>query len=352
MPGSELAVEARILAVSVAFALGEASEDMDSGFIADADACSNPRIAIDARLSLATSLRGKRGLELVDEALRRIRAIPEDQIGDLHYRLLTLRFEILWESRLGDANERSITARRAVDAARALGSEWAVLDMDLGIAMLESDEGRDDAAIAILEGLARRAGERHFATLRRQALINMATIKLRSGRAALAVETAREAADAAREAGNKGLLAIAQSIRAAALTEMGDMINARAAIEESVELKLAANDANVAVALLRRADIYNATGEAEKALADAELALARATQVGHPDQIAKARIWMAVHAVRSGSPNAHENLREVLTSLEPVKVSLVVSTRKQIAEAAKLLEAESGPSAPPRAPGS
>ncbi|HLM72083.1 MAG TPA: hypothetical protein VK459_05320, partial [Polyangiaceae bacterium] len=352
MPGSDVAAEARILALSIAFALGDASEDADSGLIADADACSNPRIGIEARLSLATSMRGKRGLELVDEALRRIRAVPEDQITDLHYRLLTLRFEILWESRLGDANERSLTARRAADAARALGSEWAVLDMDLNLAVLESDQGRDDAAIAILEGVVRRASERHFVTLRRQALTNMATIKLRSGRAAEAAEAARDAANAAREAGNKGLVAMAQSIRAAALSEMGDMINARAAIEESVELKLAASDANVAVALLRRADIYNATGEAEKALADAELALARATQVGHPDQIVKARIWMAVNAVKSGAPNARENLREVLTSLEPVKASLVVSTRRQIAEAEKLLEVESEPSARSRGPGS
>jgi tetratricopeptide (TPR) repeat protein len=224
--------------------------------------------------------------------------------------------------------------------------------MDLNLAVLESDQGRDDAAIALLEGVARRAGERHFTTLRRQALINMATIKLRSGRAAEAAEAARDAANAAREAGNKGLVAMAQSIRAAALSEMGDMINARAAIEESVELKLAASDANVAVALLRRADIYNATGEAEKALADAELALARATQVGHPDQIVKARIWMAVNAVKSGAPNARENLREVLTSLEPVKASLVVSTRRQIAEAEKLLEVESEPSARSRGPAS
>jgi serine/threonine-protein kinase len=350
LPGSDLAVEARILSLSIAFSLGEASEDTDSGLIADADACSIPRIAVEARLSLATSLRGKRGLELVDEALRRVRAVPEEQIGDLHYRLLTLRFEILWESRLGDPNERSLTARRAADAARALGSEWAVLDMDLGSAVLESDQGRDDAAINLLEGIARRAGERHFATLRRQALVNMATIKLRSGRAADAAETAREAANLAREAGNKGLVAVAQSIRAAALSQVGDMINARAAIDESVELKLAANDANVAIALLRRAEILAAVGEIERAMADAELALARAKAAGNVEQTAWARMWIALRAVKSDMPNALELLKETTGELEPIKATLRASTRVLVEEGVSLLKARL--STPPQAPGS
>ncbi|HZF49598.1 MAG TPA: AAA family ATPase, partial [Polyangiaceae bacterium] len=350
LPGSDLAVEARILALSVAFSLGDTPEDTGSGLLADADACSNPRIAVEARLALATSLRAKRGLELVDEALRRIRGVPEDQVGDLHYRLLTLRLEILWEARLGESNERSLTARRAADAARALGSEWAVLDMDLSIAVLESDEGRDDAAIALLERVARRAAERHFSTLRRQALINLATTRLRSGRAAEAAETAREAADAAREVGNKGLLAIAQSIRAAALSQMGDMVNARAAIEESVELKLAANDANVSIALLRRAEIRAAMGDIEMATADAELALARAKAGGNPEQTAWAKMWIAIQAVKSEKPNAVELLQETTGELEPIKATLRAPTRRLVEEGVSLLQARL--SIPPRSPGS
>jgi serine/threonine protein kinase len=336
--GSDLAVEARILALSIASALGDAPSSPDPTLIEDADACAIPRLGIEARRSIAACFRGARGLELVDEAIRRIASLPEDQVGDLQYRLLTLRFEILWESRSGNRNECRLAARRAVDAARALGSEWAVLDMDLNLAALESDEGKDDAALVILEAVVRRAGERHFGALRRQALVNMATVKLRAGRTAEAAEAASAAANAAREAGSLGFLGVAQSIRAGALFQLGDLSGARSSIEEAIELKLAASDANVAIALLRRAEINAAMGEVDRAAADAELALSRATQVGNTEQMARARIWMALHAVKSNLPGAMDRLRDVVSSLAAVKASLYGSTQKLIEQGERILE--------------
>jgi hypothetical protein len=120
---------------------------------------------------------------------------------------------------------------------------------------------------------------------------------------------------------------------------MGDMLNARAAIEESVELKLAANDANVAVALLRRAEIRVALGDTEGAMADAELALARAKAVGNIEQSSWAKMWIALHAVKSEMPNAMDLLKETTGELEPIKATLRPSTRRLVEEGLSLLEA-------------
>lgn len=337
MPGSDVAAEARILAQSIAFLLGDAPQHQDPTLIADADAIGIPRLGIEARLALATSQRGARGLELVDEASRRVGSIPEEQVGDLHYRILALRFEILWESRAGAECQR--TAKQAIEAARALGSEWAVLDMDLNRAALESDAGKHDEAIELLKSVAARAAARHFGTLRRQALANVAGVSLRAGKLEEAAAAGLEAAGAARQAGDGIIGGMALSVRAEALLQLGRLEEAQVAIEEAVELKLAANDANVAIALLRRAEIRAAAGDIERAMADAELALSRAKSAGNIEQTARAKMWMALQAVKSELPDALERLKETTGELEPIKATLRPSTRELVEQGVSVLKA-------------
>ena len=88
--------------VTFYLALGEAVADRDPTLAADADATGDPRLAIEARLALASALRGQAGLTLADEALTRLGALPPDETRDLAYRLFSLRLELLWEGRLGD----------------------------------------------------------------------------------------------------------------------------------------------------------------------------------------------------------------------------------------------------------
>lgn len=341
LPGSEVAVEARILALSIAFSIGDAPEHLDPTLVADADASPSPRLGIEARLSLAMCLRGARGIELLDEAIKRIGMLPDDQIGDLHYRLLTTRLEILWESGRADQNECRLAARRAADAARTLGSEWAVLDMDLNLAALESDAGKADAAFALLEGIVRRAGERHFPKLRCQALVSLATAKIRVGSTAEAAEVAARGANAAREMGDMELVGKAQSIRAAALFQLGRMDEALPAIEEAIAIKLASKDVNVAIALLRRAEIRAARGEVEQAIADAELAAARAREVANKEQASRAELWKAVFAARNDRPGAADQLRETLATFDPQK-SMPAWTKQLVDEGTRLLDQKLG----------
>jgi len=99
-------------------------------------------------------------------------------------------------------------------------------------------------------------------------------------------------------------VAVALSIRADALLQLGRPEEAFQAIEEAVRLKLSAGDANVAIALFRRADVHAALGRAAEATADTRLALERAREAGNADQVARARIRLAVEAARRGDEGA------------------------------------------------
>lgn len=331
-----IAVQARTLGVSIASALGEAVADRDPTLAADADATGDPRLAIEARLALASALRGQAGLSLADEAIVRLGSLPPDETRDLAYRLFSLRLELLWEGRLGDLAACRAAAARAAEAAEALGSEWAVLDMEMSLAVMESDAKRGAEAVARLEAVVSKAEARHFGTLERQARVNIAVALLRAGKAAEAAEAAGKAADAARSAGS-ALVAVALSIQADALLQLGRPEEAFVAIEESVRRKLAAGDANVAIALIRRAEIHAALGRSAEATADTTLALARARAVGNDELVARARLWLALDACKRDEAEARVSLGALVEELRPRADSFRAVTRQLFDQALGLL---------------
>lgn len=312
---SEAGIEARILLLFIAHAVGDSPQESKSQWLEEADACHNPRLSIEARLALATCLRGKQGIDLIDDAMALLKQLDENAIGDLRYRLPNLRFEILWEDK-GDAPECRKTVRMAAEAARSLGSEWAELDMNINYAVLESDSGHVDEALSLLDSVARKAQQRHFGGLRRLALTNSATVKLRAGRFAEAAQAAEIAANETREAGNSGLVGVVQSVRAAALFQLSDFKGALSSIEEAIQIKLAANDPNVGIALLRRAEIQAALGHVSEAIADAEGAMTHASAAGNTEQALRANLWLRVFAAKHQKPGAVEALKEVLSICE------------------------------------
>ncbi|MFO0755426.1 MAG: AAA family ATPase [Byssovorax sp.] len=327
-------VQARTLEISIASALGDPVADRDPSLCADADATGDARLSIEARLALAGALRGQAGLALADEALAHLGALAPTEARDLGYRLYSLRLELLWEGRLGDLAACRAAAARASEAAEALGSEWAVLDMEMSLSVMESDAGRSDEAVSRLGAVVEKAAARHFGTLERQARVNIAVALLRAGKAAEAAEAASRAAEAARAAGS-ALLAVALSIQADALLQLGRPEEAFPAIEESVRRKLAAGDANVAIALIRRAEIHAALGRAAEATADTTLALAKAEQAGNAELVARSRLWLGLDAQRRGEEGAREKLNSLVEELGPRSGSFRAVTRQLFEQARK-----------------
>jgi hypothetical protein len=338
-PGCSAAtvVRARTLSVGIASALGEAVAERDPTLTADADATGDARLAIEARLALASALRGKAGVELADEAIARLGSLAEEAARDLRYRLYSLRLELLWEGRLGDLAACRAAAARAAEAAQALGSEWAVLDMEMSLAVMESDAQRSDEAVARLLAVVEKAEAKHMGTLERQARVNIAVALLRAGKAEDAAEAAGKAASLARAAGS-ALLAVALSIQADALLQLGRPEEAFTAIEESVRRKLAAGDANVAIALIRRAEIHAALGRPAEATADTTLALAKAQEAGNAELSARARLWLGLDAQKRGEAGAAEQLAALVGELGPRAGSFRAVTRQLYEQAKKAVE--------------
>ncbi len=335
---SEAGIEARILSLLIAHSMGDMPQETKSGWLAEADSCGNPKLSIEARLALATCLRGNQAIELIDDGIGYLEQLDENDVGDLRYRALALRFEILWESK-SSTPECQKAARLAADAARSLGSEWAELDMNLNFAALESDSGNAENAISLLECVAQKAQERHFGSLARLALSNLAAIKLRAGRFAEAALAAQSAAHAARQAGSTGMLGVAQSVRAGALFQLSDFEEAFSSIEEAIKIKLSAGDANVSIALLRRAEIHAALGRIQEAVADAEESEKTALAAGNIEQAQRARLWHSVFAAKHNAPNALERLKAVLQNYDQ-KVSQTVWINNLLAEGRALLARE------------
>jgi len=324
-------IRARMLALSIAHALGDTAERTDPQLVVDADDYGDVQLAVEARLAMARLLRASRGLAIVEEA---IAALPAADYGDLRYRALVLRVELLYETRsLSDPE-----CRRALEQARAaaedLGSAWAVLDAENDWAALESTAGNQPKAIKLFGRVAKQAKKRHFGRLRRGALVNLATCHLRAGAPKLAVEAAARAATESREAGDWSVHGMAQSVHADALRQQGKLDGARQAIDAAIEVKQRARDPNVAIALLRRADILRELGEAQAAVADAELARERAGQAGNDDQVARARLWLALAAT---GDQARTRLANLVAELGADEAGLRAPTRKLLDEARQRL---------------
>ncbi|MBW2454099.1 MAG: AAA family ATPase [Deltaproteobacteria bacterium] len=325
---------ARVLAQSIAHALGDTAEQADPQLVLDADDYGDVRLAVEARLAMARLLRAARGLAIVDEA---IAALPAADHGDLRYRVLVLRVELLYETRALSDPECRGALEQARAAAEQLGSTWAVLDAENDWAALESSAGNQKQAIKLFGRVAKQAKKRHFGRLRRGALVNLATCQLRAGAPERAAEAAVLAATESREAADWSVHGMAQSVHADALRQAGKLDEARAAIDEAIEVKQRSRDPNVAIALLRRADILAEMGQGQAAAADAELAWERARQAGNDDQIARARLWLGLAAEAGADDDGRSRLADLVEELGPKESSLRGPTRKLLDEARQRL---------------
>src|SRR5690606_1928323 len=101
-----------------------------------------------------------------------------------------------------------------------------------------------DSALELFKRVAGEAGEHHFGSMQRGALVNMAAVQLRAGRLSQAAAVAEQAAEGARHAGDARLRAMALSLRADALLKRGQLEPALAAVDEAVAIGQRMNDSN------------------------------------------------------------------------------------------------------------
>lgn len=319
-----LAVRARVHRFAAASASGKVSQEDDNALVTDADHTGDLCLGAEARIAVGGSRRGEAGLQLAREAMARIPR--DDESADLRYRASSLRLELLWESRSAADPECRRAAEETFAAARAAGSPWAELDSKLSAAAFESDGGNHDAAISLLGDVAHQASTRHFGTLRRQALVNLAAIELRRGRYDRA-ESASALAVAECHAAGSTLTSVATSIRADALLRLGRAAEALIAIEESLRLKTEARDGNVALALIRKAEIEAFLERPSEATATAIRAVDAAQALGNEDQTRLCRLWLALHALRTGAEGAKSALIALVAELAPHESRLRPASR-------------------------
>jgi len=172
--------------------------------------------------------------------------------------------------------------------------------------------------VEILTGVAQRAREARLGTVMRNALNNIAACQRLAGRHGAAADAATIAERAARDGGSWRHLAAALSIRAAALVELGALQEALVALDESVELQLAAGGARVSTALMRRAEVRRRLGKVAGARADVNEVLERAQRAGAEADVARAQVWLAIEDVRDKADDAARRLAELLERVGPL----------------------------------
>lgn len=331
-------IEARVLTLGIAATLRHLSADHDPHLVADADGLGDAVLRVETRLAVARLVRGQRGLALAEEAI----ALTNEASFDLRYRALATRLEVLIEVDTSDATRLSRAAEMARLAARDLKSPWAELDADNFLACAQSYTGDNVGAIKGFDSIAKRARDLHFGTLEREALGNMATCYLRAGNAKAAAESAAKVVELARRVGDAQLIAGAQSIRANALLESGDLHGAKSAADEAIEVSSASgNNYFAAISLLRRADIRVRLGD-PSASEDAELARTCAEVAGDADLVLRARIWAQLQATTNGVEGALGQLTETLATVESMRQILRAPTKRLIENAHQAITTASG----------
>ncbi len=325
-------LEARVLTLGIAATLRHLTADHDPNLVADADALGDKVYRIETRLAVARLVRGQRGLALAEEAI----GLANDVTLELRYRALAMRLEILSEVDPNDLPRFSRAAESARLAARDLKSPWAELDADNYLAIGQVFTGDFAGAIPLFESIAKRARELRFGTLEREVSINIATCHLRAGNANAAAESALNVAESSRGAGDTILLAGAQSVRADALFRKGDLVNARAAIDEAVGICLHSRDYRATLSLLRRMEINEGLNQLENAAADAELAKTIAEECSNADHAVRAKVWLAIYARQSGAADAQEKLRLALDAATAAGPALRPPTKKLVEKAQSL----------------
>ncbi|HVK67166.1 MAG TPA: hypothetical protein VM694_21920, partial [Polyangium sp.] len=330
-------LEARVLTLAIAATLRHLPSDHDPSLVVDADAYGDLSLRIETRLAAARLVRGRRGLVLAEEAI----ALAAESPLELRYRALAMRHELLAEVDPSDVARLQRATELVRAAARELGSPWAELDADNSFACARSNAGDFATALPLFESISARAKQFKFGTLEREVLVNTATTYLRSGDPARAAAAAALAADAARAAGNADLLMGAQSVRADALTQTGDLAAAKAAADEAIEVAMSGGqDYYATVTLLRRAEIRSRLGD-PRAEEDAAHARKRAESVADVDLVTRAEVWSALHHARNGVDGAIVVLAEIVRAVDARQAPLRAPTKRSLDEARRLVGASS-----------
>jgi tRNA A-37 threonylcarbamoyl transferase component Bud32/tetratricopeptide (TPR) repeat protein len=331
---ARLGVDARIMQRRLGGEVGSRPDGDDASLISAADGLADIRASIDARLAVASTRRGKLGIDTVRQAAGLLGQLDASTLGDRAYRVHSMEVELLFESGGDPATLRAAVAH-AYQAAHALGSVWAELDLDNDLAVLTSEEGRHDEAIQKLHHVAERARTLRFGTLHRTALINIAAFHSRASRPQDAIISARAAVAAGREAGSWRHLGNALSVEANVLLAIGKQEDALRALDEATEIMLSHSDPRVPITLLRRADAKAKLGRHDDAKCDAELALGVSFQTANVDQRIRARLWLALHAYDAGEAGALDALRQVVDDAASVADTLRPVTKRDFLERAQ-----------------
>lgn len=330
----ELVLETRIIQLRVARARGDKAWS-DATLVADADGSASVSLRVRARLAVAERERGQVGLARSNEAV----AMVHDPgcSPDLRYQTMVAHFNLLVETYPADHPDVQRAFARAQDQARQVGSVYALLDSDNDLAIVESGTGLHAQAIERMKGVAVTAVAHHFGTLRRLALCNLATMYLRAEQTEAAVDAANEAADESRRAGSWRFVAMAQSIAADALLQLGRVEQARAAIDEAIDLKDNAGDANIAIALVRRADILRAIGDLDGALEAVARARSHAEAAQSQDQLALALLTGALIAHDKTPGGAATELQRAVEAVAPHEAALFKRAQTKLQHVRELL---------------
>lgn len=326
-----LQLEWSLVGEDLALAAGRVERSDLDALVAEADAVGDVRARGLSRIVLARRRRGREGRAAIRAGLA---ALGEaGGMSDLRYRLLALDVELAYETREGGIEEIRACAARARGAASQLGSTWAELDAENDIGVIEADLGDADSGIARLHDVSERARAAHYGSLRRLALTNAAALESRVQRTIAALEHAQTAETEARAAGDSRFLAVALSILAELALARGDARAAHELIGECIDLRERAGDRNLAIALLRRADARAMLGMKDSARADAERALASATDSDHEDHKALARLWIGLHDFSNDEADAKDRLRTLVEDLTAIRNKLRAPTLKRLDEA-------------------
>jgi hypothetical protein len=335
VPSPSLRLALRIARHRAAFDVGASAEQSHDELLGEAASVGDARLEIEARLAVAASLRGARGLEVLGAALdARLELVERGAATELAYRRESLRCELCWEIS-SDRDELRRAILRARNAAQALGSVWADLEVRNDLAVLETEEGRHDRAAELFSALAEAATGHRLGTHRRRALVNVASSHLRAERWREAAEAASLAAGATRAAADWRHLSVARSVEAEARLRLGEHEAALAAADEAVGLKIAHGDPAVAVALVRRAEARSLLGDHVRARADAQQGLERACALGSADDETLARLWLGIDAAEHDG--RRDELRDLVHGVETRASDLRPATRRMLQRARELL---------------
>lgn len=304
-PGTVNDVRRRILALQIVNGRGEPGDDVrdpradDPTLLADVDRLAEAALACEARLALAGVAPTKVALGLLDEAVERAEAVGPA----LELTARVRRFDLSYGTSHCDLAlaERDLT--RALALAPRVAPLWEQIHLEGSLIVVEAELGRLASAIERgrrLIALTEARGMRGYVRLY---LLNLAAHLLRAGEHAEAASVAARTHRLAEDAGDPLLQASSLSIRAAALRHTGPLDEALRCANEAAALQSARGDRLLALTLLRRAEVFEASSRPADARRDAASARDVAARHGDENLALGARIWELLHAARSGSPD-------------------------------------------------